>query len=124
MNTNQSNYNQSDGRDGLSCFIEAFSIMMMPEEESILRTISANSYSIDFRELMDVLNRKTFISAIPSKTIDNAVEYYKQINKALLIFRNLNDAEKFRESNEIDFEAKRLKNEWQNKLYQMHISLI
>ena len=73
---------------------------------------------------MNILNGKEFVSAIPSKTIDNAVEYYKQSNKALLFFRDLNDAEKLRESNEIDFEANRLKNKWHNKLYHMRISII
>lgn len=121
---NSFNYNQPDGRDGFSRFIEIFSSMMRPEEESGLRSISANSYSLNFRTLMNILNGKEFVSAIPSKTIDNAVEYYKQSNKALLFFRDLNDAEKLRESNEIDFEANRLKNKWHNKLYHMRISII
>ena len=121
---NQFNYNQPDGRDGFSRFIEVFSSMLKPEEESVLRSISANSYSSDFRALMNVLNGKAAISAIPSKTIDNAVEYYKQVNKALLIFRDLKEPEKLRESNEIDYEANRLKNDWSNKLYQMRITII
>lgn len=73
---------------------------------------------------MNVLNGNAFISAIPSKTIDNAVEYYKQVNKALLIFRDLKEPEKLRESNEIDDEATRLKSDWYNKLYQMRIHII
>lgn len=118
------NYNQSENRDVFTFFLEIFSPMMRAEYESVLRSISANSYSSDFRALMNVLNGKVFILAIPSKTIDNAVEYYKQVNKALLYFRNLNDGEKLRESNEIDYEANRLKNDWQNKLYRMRISII
>lgn len=121
---NQFNYNQPDGRDGFSRFIDVFSPMMKPEEESTLRSISADSYSSDFRTLMNVLNGKVFISIMPSKTIDNAVEYYKQVNKALLIFRDLKESEKLRESNEIDYEANRLKNDWYNKLYQMRIHII
>lgn len=121
---NQFNYNQPDGRDGFSHFIDVFSPMMKPEEESTLRSISADSYSSDFRTLMNVLNGKVFISVMPSKTIDNAVEYYKQVNKALLIFRDLKESEKLRESNEIDYEANRLKNDWYNKLYQMRIHII
>lgn len=121
---NQFNYNQSDGRDDFSRFIGIFSPMMKPEDESVLRSISANLYSSDFRALMNALNGNVFISAIPSKTIDNAVEYYKQVNKALLYFRDLNDAEKFRESDEIDYEANRLKNDWYNKLSRMRISII
>lgn len=121
---NQFNYNQSDGRDGFSRFIEIFSPMMKSEEESVLRSISADSFSSDFRTLMNVLNGKVFHSVIPSKTIDNAVEYYKQVNKALLIFRDLKEPEKFRESNEIDYEATRLKSDWYNKLYQMRIHII
>lgn len=73
---NQFNYNQSDSRDDFSRFIGIFSPMMKPEDESVLRSISANLYSSDFRALMNVLNGNVFISAIPSKTIDNAVEYY------------------------------------------------
>lgn len=121
---NQFNYNQPDGREDFSRFIELFSSMMKPEEESVLRSISANSYNSDFRALMNILNGNAAISAIPSKTIDNAVEYYKQVNKALLYFRNLNEAEKLRESNEIDYEANRLKNDWYNKLSLMRISII
>lgn len=121
---NQFNYNQPDVREGFSRFIEIFSSMMTPEEESALRSFSANSYSSDFRTLMNVLNGNVFNSAISSKTIDNAAEYYKQVNKTLLYFRNLNDAEKLRESNEIDLEAKRLKGDWCKKLYQMQISII
>lgn len=45
---NQFNYNQSDGREGFSRFIETFSPMMKSEEESVLRSISADSYSSDF----------------------------------------------------------------------------
>lgn len=121
---NQFNYNQLDGRDDFSRFIEVFSPMMKPEDESVLRSISANSYSSDFNNLMKVLNGKTYTLVISSKSIENAVEYYKQVNKTLLYFRNLNDAEKLRESNEIDYEANRLKNNWYDKLYQMRIPII
>lgn len=124
MNMNQFNHNQPDGRDSLSRFIEVFSPMLKPEEKFVLYSISANSYGSDFMELMNVLNGKMFISTIHSKTIDKAVEYYKQVNKALLYFRNLNESEKLRESNEIDNEANRLKNDWYNKLYQMRIKII
>ena len=48
----------------------------------------------------------------------------KQVNKSLLNFRNLNETEKTRESNKIDFEASRLKNEWTQKLQQKDISII
>ncbi|WP_286335193.1 hypothetical protein [Bacteroides caecimuris] len=121
---NQFNYNQSDSRDDFSSFIGIFSPMMKPEDESVLRSISANLYSSDFGALMNVLNGKVFHSVMPSKTIDNAVEYYKQVNKALLIFRDLKEPEKLRESNEIDYEATRLKSDWYNKLYQMRIHII
>ena len=100
---NQFNYNQSDSRDDFSSFIGIFSPMMKPEDESVLRSISANLYSSDFGALMNVLNGKVFHSVMPSKTIDNAVEHYKQVNKALLIFRDLKEPEKLRESNEIDY---------------------
>jgi len=73
---------------------------------------------------MNVLNGKVVTSTITSKTIDNAAEHYKQVNKALLYFRDLNDVEKIRESKEIDLEANRLKNDWCCKLRQMQISII
>ncbi len=97
---------------------------MTPQEESSLRSISANSYGSDYDKLMSVLNGKILTSSIPSKTIDNAGEYYKQVNKALLIFRDLTNIEKVRESSEIDSEAFRLKNEWYRKLQLMRISII
>lgn len=121
---NQYGYNQLDGRDGFVHLIEMLSPMMKAEEESVLRSISANSYSLDFSTVMNVLNGKMFMPTIASQTIDNAAEYYKQANKALLYFRKLTDVEKHRESNEIDFEASRLKNDWYNKLCQMRISII
>lgn len=120
----QYNFNRPDGRDGLSRFIETFSPMMKPEDESALRSFSAYSYSSDFDELMNVLNGKVPTYTITSNTINNAVEYYKQVNKSLLFFRVLDDVEKHRESNEIDYEANRLKNDWYNKLYQMRIHII
>ena len=52
------------------------------------------------------------------------MEYYKHVNKVLLIFRDLKEPEKLRESNEIDYEATRLKSDWYNKLYRMRIHII
>ncbi len=115
---------QPDSRDDFSRLIEMFSPAMTPQEESSPRSISANSYGSDYDKLMSVLNGKILTSSIPSKTIDNAGEYYKQVNKALLIFRDLTNIEKVRESNEIDSEAFRLKNEWYRKLQLMRISII
>ena len=120
----QNNYNQPDGRDIFAYLLEIFSPMMTAEDESVLRSFSANSYSSDFITLMNVLNGNVFTSCIYKKIIDNAEEYYKQVNKSLLNFRNLNMKEKARESNEIDFEACRLKNEWIQKLQQKGISII
>ena len=121
---NQHNYNQPDGRDIIAHLIEIFSPMMKAEEESILRSISANSYISDFRTLIDVLNGKINTPFIYKKVLENAGEYYKQVNKSLLNFRSLNMIEKTRESSEIDFEACRLKNEWAQKLQQKGISII
>lgn len=121
---NQHNYNQPDGRDIIAHLIEIFSPMMKAEDESILRSISANSYISDFRTLIDVLNGKINTPFIYKKVIENAGEYYKQVNKSLLNFRNLNMMEKARESNEIDLEASRLKSEWRQKLQQKGISII
>ena len=118
------NYNQPDGRDGFAFLLEIFSPMMKAEDESVLRSFSANSYSSDFITLMNVLNGNVFTPCIYKKIIDNAGEYYKQVNKSLLNFRDLSVLEKTRVSNEIDFEADRLKNEWAQKLQQKGISII
>ena len=121
---NQHNYNQPDGRDIIAHLIEVLSPMMNAGDESILRSLSANSYISDFRTLIDVLNGKRNTPFIYKKVIENAGEYYKQVNKSLLNFRNLNMMEKARESNEIDLEASRLKSEWRQKLQQKGISII
>lgn len=121
---NQFNYNQPDCREGFARLIEMLSPMLTSEQESFLRSISANTFNSDFNILMNVLNGKVPAQAITSQTINNTVEYYKQVNKALLVFRDLKEPEKLRESNEIDYEATRLKNEWYNKLYQMGIHII
>ena len=118
------NYNQPDGREGFAYLLEVLSPMMNAGDESILRSIAANSYISDFRTLIDVLNGKRNTSFIYKKVIENAGEYYKQVNKSLLNFRNLNMMEKARESNEIDLEASRLKSEWRQKLQQKGISII
>lgn len=121
---NKHNYNQPDERDGFAYLLGISSPMMKAEDESVLRSFSANSYSSDFITLMNVLNGNIFKSCIYKKIIDNAGEYYKQINKSLLNFRSLNTIEKTQESSEIDFEACRLKNEWTQKLQQKGISII
>ena len=121
---NQYNYNQPDNRDGFARLIEMLSPMLTSQQESFLRSISANTFNSDFNLLMDVLNGKVPTSTITSQTINNAGEYYKQVNKALLIFRDLKEPEKLRESNEIDYEATRLKSDWYNKLYRMRIHII
>ena len=121
---NQPNYNQLDGRDVIAHLIEIFSPMMKAEDESAVRLLSANSYSLDFNTLMNVLNGNVLISYINKKVIENAGECYKQVNKSLLNFRNLSEKEKIQESNNIDSEAVRLKNEWTQKLQQKGISII
>lgn len=121
---NNSNYTQPDSRDVLSQLIDLFSPIMTSQAESFLRSISANTYSRDFATIMDLLNDKTWYVYINEKTLENAAEYYKQLNKSLLCFRNLTASEKLRESNEIDTEAIRLKNDWTQKLRQKGISII
>lgn len=120
----QYSYNQPDSRVGFARLIEMLSPMLTSQQESFLRSISANTFNSDFNILMDVLKGKVPTPNITSQTINNAGEYYKQVNKALLIFRDLKDEEKLRESNEIDYEANRLINDWYNKLYQMRIHII
>ena len=120
----QFNYNQPDSRDGVARLIQMLSPMLTSEQESFLRSISANTFNSDFNILMNFLNGKVPAQTITSQTINNAVEYYKQVNKALLVFRDLKEPEKLRESNEIDYEATRLKRDWYNRLYKMRIHII
>ncbi len=74
---NPFSYNQPNNRDVFSQLIEMLLPTMTTQNESLLRSISTNSYGSDYGKLMSVLNGKIFTSSIPSKTIDNASEYYK-----------------------------------------------
>ncbi len=121
---NQYNYNQPDNRDGFAWLIEMFSPMLTSQQESFLRSISANAFCSDFNILMNVLNGKVSKLTITSQIINNAGDYYKQVNKALLVFRDLSEEERLRESNEIDKEATRLINKWYNQLNHMKITLV
>lgn len=109
---------QPDFRDDLSRLIEMFSPAMTPQEESFLRSISANTYGRDFATIMGLLNGRIRFACINGKTLENAADYYKQLNKSLLLFRDLTVPEKFRESKEIDEEAGRLKDIWSQQLKQ------
>lgn len=109
---------QPDFRDDFSRLIEMFSPAMNPQEESFLRSISANTYGRDFATIMGLLNGSIRFAYINGKTLENAADYYKQLNKSLLVFRNLTVPEKLRESKEIDAEADRLKDIWSKQLKQ------
>lgn len=121
---NHFSYNQPDYRDLLSTIIEVFSPLMNEHTESILRSMSANSYGSDYRILMNALNGVVYSRTISRKTIDNAAEYYKQVNKVLLSLRDLTPVEKIFEAKKIDDEADRLKNKWGCTLMQKGIYII
>lgn len=61
--------------------------------------------------------------SVPQRLIDNAGEYYKQMNKALLFFRDLNPYEKQNEELRIDTEARRFKNNWISALRSHYIQI-
>ncbi len=118
------NYNQPDSRDILSRLIEMFSPAMDKRAETLLRRFSADTYSGDLTYLLNAINGNTKPFYIDYRIIENAAECYKQANKSLLNFRELTEAEKIRESSEIDFEASRLKEAWSDKLIKKGIQII
>lgn len=121
---NPLNYNQPDSRDILSRLIEMFSPAMNKQEENLARGFSAYSYVTDYIYLQNVLNGYERPLSFDKHVIDNATECYKQVNKSLLNFRDLNEGEKIFESSKIDSEATRLKNNWCDKLRQKGIQII
>ena len=92
------------------------------QQKSLLHALSAGELYNDFCTLQRVL---TFYSttSVPQRLIDNAEEYYKQMNKALLFFRDLNPYEKQNEELRIDAEARRLKNNWISALRSHYIQI-
>ena len=94
------------------------------QQKTILNALAANANKRDFYDLQDVLNGRLGIPYIYKNSIDNAEEYYKHLNKALLVFRNLQSSEKYDEENRIDVEAKNLKSQWIKQLKDRNITII
>ena len=117
-------HNQPNFRDWFSYCIDICSQGMPKQTESMFRAMSANTYHSDFVTLMSILNNQSAIYLINKEILKNAAEYYKQANKALLVFRCLTDIEKSRESTEIDFEASRLIDEWSRQLHNKNIRIV
>ena len=92
------------------------------QQKSLLHALSAGELYNDFCTLQRILASYSTPS-VPQRLIDNAEEYYKQMNKALLFFRDLNPNEKQSEESKIDIEARRLKNNWINLLRSRNIQI-
>ena len=92
------------------------------QQKSLLHALSAGELYNDFCTLQRILASYSTPS-VPQRLIDNAEEYYKQMNKALLFFRDLNPNEKQKEESKIDIEARRLKNNWINLLRSRNIQI-
>ena len=92
------------------------------QQKSLLHALSAGALYNDFCTLQRILASYSAPS-VPQRLIDNAEEYYKQMNKALLFFRDLNPYEKQNEESKIDIEARRLKNNWINLLRSRNIQI-
>ena len=94
------------------------------QQRSVLNALAANANSSDFYDLQDVLNGRLRVAYIHKNNIDNAAEYYKNLNKALLAFRNLSSAEKYNEEARIDTEANNLKNERIRQIQEKGLPII
>ena len=92
------------------------------QQKSLLHALSAGELYNDFYTLQRILASYSTPN-VPQRLIDNAEEYYKQMNKALLFFRDLNPYEKQNEELRIDTEARRLKNNWINALRSHYIPI-
>lgn len=93
-------------------------------QKTALHGLAACQYRDDFYTLQNILNGSLRVTHVYQQGIDNAEEYYKQLNKSLLIFRDLSHSEKQSEEARIDTEARNLKNRWIRTLQNYYIRII
>ena len=93
-------------------------------QKTVLHGLAASLYSEGFYTLQNILIGNLRVTYVHQRRIDNAEEYYKQLNKGLLIFRDLSYFEKQSEEARIDTEARNLKNKWIKRLEDYRIPII
>ena len=108
----------------LNPFMQIFWNSLNESQKSVLHSLAACVYSKDFYTLQNILNGNLHVTYVYQRGIDNAEEYYKQLNKSLLIFRDLSYFEKQGEEARIDAEARNLKSKWTKTLQDYRIPII
>ena len=103
---------------------QLFWVSLNDSQKAVLHGLAACNFSEDFYTLQKILNGNLRVSSVEQTVIDNAEEYYKQLNKSLLIFRDLSGLEKQNEEMRIDVEAENLKNKWITRLEDYRIPII
>lgn len=95
------------------------------QQRASLHALVAGELYNDYCMLQNILlGYDPKISSIDHMIIDHAEEYYKQWNKALLVFRDLSFIEKQVEESRIDTEARNLRNKWIKMLLDRRIQII
>lgn len=95
------------------------------QQRASLHALVAGELYNDYCRLQNILlGYDPEISSIDHMIINHAEEYYKQWNKALLVFRDLSFIEKQVEESRIDSEAMNLKNKWIQTLRDRYIRII
>ena len=94
------------------------------QQRASLHALAAGELYNDYCTLQNILIGYNPVISIDHTIIDHAEEYYKQLNKALLIFRDLSFIEKQVEESKIDSEASGLKSKWIQTLQERRIRII
>jgi len=94
------------------------------QQRASLHALAAGELYNDYCRLQNILTGYNPVISIDHAIIDHAKEYYKQWNKALLLFRDLSFIEKQVEESRIDSEAMNLKNKWIQTLRDRRIRII
>lgn len=82
------------------------------QQRAALHALAAGELYNDYCTLQHILLGYNITTSIDNIVINHAEEYYKQLNKALLIYRDLSPVEKQLEELKIDNEARNLRNKW------------
>lgn len=93
------------------------------QQRAALHALAAGELYNDYCTLQNILLGYNSATSIDNVVIDHAEEYYKQLNKALLICRDLSPVEKQVEESEIDNEAKNLRSKWVKALFDRRIQI-
>lgn len=94
------------------------------QQRALLHALAAGELYNNYCTLQNILIGHNIVISLDHTIIDHALEYYKQLNKALLIYRDLSFVEKQIEESKIDTEASRLKSKWIQTLQERCIRII